>query len=84
MELVWDDENEEHIARHRVSIWEVESLLSHHCHFRRHRGRFLGYGQTADGRYLMVVLEALGMGTWRPVTARDMTQTERRLLQRHI
>jgi hypothetical protein len=36
------------------------------------------YGRTLDGRYLMVALLYIGQGVAMPVTARDMTRTERR------
>lgn len=36
------------------------------------------YGRTGSGRYLFIVLIHLGGGLGLPVTARDMTQPERR------
>jgi hypothetical protein len=37
------------------------------------------FSQTAAGRYVLVVLVNLGGGNWRVVTAREMTDSERRL-----
>ena len=36
------------------------------------------YGRTLDGRYLLVALLYIGQGVAMPLTARDMTRTERR------
>ena len=35
------------------------------------------YGRTLEGRYLMVALLYLGQGVAMPLTAREMTRTER-------
>jgi uncharacterized DUF497 family protein len=37
------------------------------------------FSQTAAGRYILVVLVNLGGGNWRVATAREMTESERRL-----
>ncbi|MEM7118271.1 MAG: hypothetical protein AAF614_37935 [Chloroflexota bacterium] len=39
-------------------------------------------GQTEDGRYLTIILAPQGKGVFYPITARDATQAERRLLKR--
>jgi len=79
-ELQWDEENEAHIARHGVAIEEVEDLcFGPHWALRAKGGRRRAlYGQTAGGRYLLAILESVGRGVYRPVTARDMTDRERR------
>ncbi len=76
----WDDENVEHIARHDVNPEEVEEACYLKPYVLRGRqGRYLVYSQTEEGRYLLVVGHYLGQGMFRVITARDMTESERRL-----
>lgn len=76
----WDDDNEEHIARHGVTPAEVEEVFFFRFSVRRGRqGRYLVLGRSAEGRHLSVVIEKKGGGWVRVVTARDMSQVERRL-----
>jgi len=79
--LRWDEENVEHIARHRVSPREVEEVC-----FSREKvvlraekaGRYVILGRTAAGRYLTVVVTAPRRGRSRVITAREMSAKERR------
>jgi uncharacterized DUF497 family protein len=78
--LEWDDDRIEHIARHQVEpdeVWEVCQDPFHLAH-REGRNRYRVYGQTTEGRYLFVVLERIEGGRYKPITARDMTTTEKR------
>ncbi|MBI2760991.1 MAG: BrnT family toxin [Chloroflexi bacterium] len=72
-------------SKHGVTFEEVEdACFSSHRHLRRGReGLYQLFGQTDDGRYLFVVLAALGGGAWKVVTARGMTERERGLFQQH-
>mgnify|MGYP005869151453 CR=1 FL=1 len=79
-------EIDEHIldkveSKHSVSLEEVEqACLSEKRHVRRSReGLYKLFSQTDAGRYLLVVLVNLGGGNWKIVTAREMTDNERRL-----
>lgn len=84
-ELVWTEENEEHIAEHHVTPQEVEELFFEEGpYFRRGPGENLYhvYGRSGAGRYLFVVVIHLGEGKGYVVTARDMDRKERRLYQR--
>ncbi|RLC92739.1 MAG: BrnT family toxin [Chloroflexi bacterium] len=78
-ELIWDERNEAHISRHHVTPEEVEQACS--CRrplaYRVRSNDYALLGRTLDGRFLLVILAAIGGGTYRPVTARDMTKTER-------
>lgn len=79
----WDDANEEHIARHGVTPAEAEELFFGRFELRRSRlGRYLVLGRSAAGRHLAVVIDKLGAGWVRVVTARDMSGAERRLYAR--
>ena len=73
-------------SKHGVSFEEVwQACLSESSHIRRSKeGRYKLFGQTAAGRYLLVVLVNLEEGIWKIVTAREMTGNERRLYTRGI
>jgi uncharacterized DUF497 family protein len=68
-------------SKHGVTFEEVEeACLSEKRHVRRSReGLYKLFSQTAAGRYILVVLVNLGRGCWKIVTARGMTDSERRL-----
>ena len=68
-------------SKHHVSFVEVEeACLSNQRHIRRGKeGFYKVFSQTSAGRYILVVLANLGKGNWRVVTAREMTESERRL-----
>lgn len=81
--LLWDEANEAHIARHKVTQREVvEAVFGAGAVFAlddsHRRGRLLVFGTTATGRHLLVVLdEPTSSGTAYVVTARPMTTKER-------
>ena len=78
-ELQWDDENIEHIARHNVSPKEVEDICwGIHISEREREQRYILSGQTAGGRYLNVVVERVGKGLFRPITAFEMSESYKR------
>ena len=79
----WDTWNVDHIARHGVEPHEVEAACRSEqtVIVRGREGRYLAYGRTASGRYLFIVIRSLGGGVARMITARDMTQRERRFYQ---
>jgi uncharacterized DUF497 family protein len=68
-------------SKHHISFSEVEeACLSDKRHVRRAKeGLYKLFGQTASGRYVLVVLVNLGGGDWKVVTAREMADSERRL-----
>lgn len=83
-ELLWDDYRIDHIARHNVEPYEVWEVCEDPLHLAHQEGRnrYRLYGQTADGRYLFVVLERIEGSVFRPITARDMTKGEKRNFRR--
>ncbi len=82
-DLIWDDRNRDHIAEHGVSDVEVEEVCYSDPYVRRARNNALAvYGQTENGRYLLVILGRRGKGVYYPVSARDMTDGERRTFRR--
>lgn len=84
-ELEWDDENVEHIARHNVSPQEVEDVcFGLHISERQSNRRYVLSGQTAAGRYLNVVVERIGAGLFRPITAFEMSESYKRRYRRRV
>jgi uncharacterized DUF497 family protein len=83
-DLIWDAWNEGHIERHDVLRAEVEYV----CADRRSLGvrirgkRYRVIGQSEDGRYLTVFLDAANSGEYYVVTARKATDSERHRLHR--
>lgn len=73
-------------SKHRVTLEEVEeACLSEKRHVRRDKeGLYKLFGQTAAGRYVLVVLVYKGGSDWKVATARQMTKTERRLYKKAI
>ena len=81
----WDEVNEDHIARHGVDTDEVEEVfIRRHRLYRSREGRYVVLGQSMGGRYLMIVLEQKEHGEIRVVTARDMSEKERRRFKREV
>jgi uncharacterized DUF497 family protein len=73
-------------SKHSIAFEEVEeACLSDARHVRRSKeGLYKLFSQTGAGRYLLVVLVNLGRGSWKVVTAREMTDSERRLYSKAI
>jgi uncharacterized DUF497 family protein len=79
----WDEANIEHIGRHRFAPDDVEEVFAEGCAIRRARdGRHLAYGRTFDGRMTVVVFLRLRGRHIRVITAREMTENERRRYRR--
>ncbi len=74
----------EHIARHGVDPSEAEAVCRSQraVVIRGRQGRYLIYGQTGAGRYVLVVLRNIGGGVGRIITARNLTESERRFYHR--
>lgn len=82
IELIIAPDREEHIARHSVTLVEVEQVAYGTPYISRTRqGRYRLIGQTDAGRYLTVFVASRGRDVYGLVTARDATDSERRLYQ---
>ena len=82
-EYDWDDINIEHISRHRVIPHEVEeACFNEPLIMRAGKNKYYVYGRSDAGRYLFIVSSYKGTGIVRIITARDMTESERRLYNR--
>ncbi len=71
-------------SKHGVDLDAAEeACYSNGRHVRRGReGLYKLFSRTEAGRYLLVVLADRGRGVFRIVTAREMTESEKRLYQR--
>lgn len=83
----WDGHNLDHIALHRVEDFEAEEALLDPGRVRTgaynlpHEKRRALIGTTEEGRVLLVVYTMRGERV-RVVTARDASETEKRLYRR--
>ncbi len=83
-EFEWDQENEEHIARHDVDPYEAEEAVQDpgSIHWRTREGRFFYIGMAENGRVLVVILDRKGRHLWRVATAREAIPKERKAYRR--
>ena len=89
-EVIWKDKFVDKIERkHDVITDEVEQVLFSNSHIRRaEKGKvkgedlYVAYGQTKAGRYLMVFFIYKQNMAALPISARDMTKSERRYYEK--
>ena len=88
--IVWREQDIHHISRHQISPDEVEEVCSDKSVIRKADREITGenplyyvYGQTENGRYIIVILMRFPNSTARIVTARDMNDKERKLYHKH-
>ncbi len=83
-ELLWNSDRIDHIAQHNVTPNEVEEVcLSRQPFIQRSKSQgenpvYYVLGQTNEGRYLFCVIVRFPNGKGFPVTARNMTDKEKR------
>ncbi len=82
-ELIWPEDQVDHIALHGIEPEEVEEVCFGHALIQRTKSTgknpvYYVRGQTAAGRYLFCVVVQFPDGKGYPVTARPMTAKERR------
>jgi uncharacterized DUF497 family protein len=87
-ELVWDDWNVAHIARHDVIPAEVEEVCqTRGLVLQGSKGRLVFIAPTDAGRMLALILDLesdADEGVYYPVTARPAARKERRLYQQYV
>jgi uncharacterized protein len=76
----WDEKNEDHIAEHDIGAFEVEEAFLFRKPFyqRTREGKHIAYAVTEDGRYLFMVFALKDSTRVRVISARDMTEKEKR------
>jgi uncharacterized DUF497 family protein len=78
--FVWDEWNEAHIAKHKVTKQEVEETSkSKTITSISYLGRKLIFGKTKKGRLLTIVISYAKQKEAYVVSARDMSKKERRI-----
>ena len=83
--LYWDDENIEHISKHNVDPQEVEDVCFETNLIRKEgKQRYILSGQSANGRYLNVVIERANKGMFRPITAFEMSENYKRRYRKRL
>ena len=83
-EFEWDENNIEHVARHKVSPDEIEDVAFDDEPWIKKgmEGTRYMLGYTVAGRYLFVVYVLKGKGIARVITAIDMDEKTRKLYKR--
>lgn len=90
-DIIWKERFVEKIeSKHQLNTAEVEQVLFTQPHIRRaQKGRvkgedlYVAYGQTEAGRYVVVFFLHKNLHAALPISARDMTESERRYYGRH-
>jgi uncharacterized DUF497 family protein len=88
--IIWKDRFLDKIeVKHGVAADEVEEILFNKPHVRRaQKGRVKGedlyaaYGQTKAGRYLIIFFIRKEQSAALPISAREMTDSERKYYER--
>jgi uncharacterized DUF497 family protein len=72
--FIWNDQLEEHLAGHGVTLDEFEEVVCDPDEVDRSRssGRPIAFGETSTGKYLVCVYELLDDTTVLPVTAYEV------------
>lgn len=79
----WDQRNIDHLADHEVEPDEAEAVLDNDpLILRTGDGKYLAYGQTDEGRYLLVVFVRKPGPLVQVITARDLTDAEKKRFRR--
>jgi len=79
--LIWTEKNISHIAKHEISVKEVEEAIKDRdAIFLKHRGRYAVIG-SAWGRILFIILEKID-DEFYVITARDATDKEKKRYKR--
>lgn len=83
--LRWNEWNIEHIQRHGVTQDEIEEVCySKYFAIKSGKGKMALWGQTAEGRYLLVILVIEEYGDFYPISAREMEEKEKRNYKKWI
>ncbi len=83
--LEWDEEVLEKIlVKYSVTPEEIEEVIWERGFHARRVGeiRYMVLGKTVAGRHLVIILDRLRKGDFKPVTARDMTDNEKKTFRR--
>lgn len=77
--LIWDEWNIEHIAKHGVKPEEIEEICKTKHRLNKWKNKtYRVIGQTSGTRYLTIFLAPRTKNNYYPITARDSTKREKR------
>jgi uncharacterized DUF497 family protein len=76
----WNKANINHIGRHNIKPYEVEeAIVLNKVFYRKGKsGKYLAYGVTNSGTYITIVFVLKQGGKVRVITAREMSDKERK------
>jgi len=88
--VIWKEQFVEKMeGKHGVAVREVEEILFSNPHVRlfekghiKGENLYAAYGQTRAGRYLIVFFVLKNRTSALPISARDMTQSERKYYEK--
>ncbi len=81
----WDSENKKHISSHDVTQMKVREICRSKFWVRKATDkRYIFFGRTFSGRYIFLVMRDLGKGKFRPITARNMTEKEKKFYKKKV
>lgn len=84
-ELIFNEKNIEHIARHNVLPEEVKEIFEGKSLFLAAKlGRVMVIGKTQHGRFLSVIIEKVEGNRYFVVTARDADRKERKMYKEEL
>jgi len=84
-ELIFNQINIEHIARHNVSPEEVKEVFDEKTLFLKAKyDRIMVIGHSWNGRYLAIILEKVEDNRYFVVTARDADRKERKMYKEEL
>ncbi len=76
--LLWDEWNEDHTAKHGINREEIEEVcFSRNIAIKSGKTKMAVWGQTGDGRYVLVILGIREFDDYYPISARDMDEKEK-------
>ena len=83
-DIEWDEGTISHIAKHGVEPREVEEACFEMNPFilKARHNRYFALSQAKSGRYLTIIFEYLGQNKAKIITARAMSESERRSYKR--
>ena len=86
--FLFDEENEEKISAHGLSVYRVVQLLDNKNiimpNRKRRRGKYLIIGRDNGGTYISVPIESTNKyGLWRPITAWPSKKGEKTILKKY-
>lgn len=83
--LIWDEWNIVHTAQHGVDQEEIEEICSsRNFAIKSGKGKVAVWGQTENGRYVLVILGRREFDDYYPVSAREMDEREKRNYKKWI